>query len=154
MVAVARPDFWRVARRLNLEHAQARDQAALVHKYRRVVPLLFEDGPLHVLAPLKRAFVAARGLWGPTFRGPFGYWGQQLWATKSTALACENLMLALRAAGYDSCPIEGFDEPRVKRLLGLPPAARVVMVLAAGRRAEGGVSEQVRFDRARFVRWV
>ena len=30
------------------------------------------------------------------------------------ALACENLMLALRAYGYDSCPMEGMDSKRIK----------------------------------------
>jgi len=63
-------------------------------------------------------------------------------------------MLALRAAGYDSCAMEGFDEPRVKRLLKLPRAARVVMVIAAGRRAEGGVMRLYRFERGRYVQRV
>jgi hypothetical protein len=39
----------------------------------------------------------------------------------------------------------------VKGLLRLPGSARVVMVLAIGRRDPPGVSEQVRFDRSRFV---
>ena len=30
--------------------------------------------------------------------------------SKSTALACQNFMLALVAEGFDSCPMEGFDE--------------------------------------------
>jgi nitroreductase len=77
-----------------------------------------------------------------------------LWATKTTALACENLMLSLRAAGYDSCAMEGFDEPRVKHLLDLPRPARIVMVIAAGRRAEGGVMPQYRFDRTHYVQRV
>ena len=50
--------------------------------------------------------------------------------------------------------MEGFDEPRVKRLLCLPRAARVVMVIAAGRRAEGGVMPQYRFDLSRYVQRV
>ena len=33
--------------------------------------------------------------------------------TKSTALACQNLMLGL-AEGFDSCPMEGFDEKNKK----------------------------------------
>ena len=39
----------------------------------------------------------------------------------------------------------------MKGLLSLPGSARVVMVLAIGRRDPPGVSEQVRFDRSRFV---
>jgi hypothetical protein len=42
----------------------------------------------------------------------------------------------------------------VKRLLGLPRAARVVMVIAAGRRAEGGVMPQYRFDARHYVQRV
>ena len=32
--------------------------------------------------------------------------------TKSTALACQNFMMALVSQGYDSCPMEGFDDKR------------------------------------------
>ncbi len=153
LVAVARPDRWRQARQLNLDHYVADGGPAwAIEKYRRTVPLIFDDGPWRLLAPVKACAQALQGLFAPTWRGPFGYWGAQLWATKTTALACENLMLALRAAGYDTCPMEGFDEPRLKRLLDLPREARVVMVLAAGRRVAGGVVPQVRFDRALFVR--
>ncbi len=155
LVLAARPDQWRRARQLNLDHyTNAGGPDWALEKYRRTVPLIFEEGPFHVLAPIKALVLDLLGLFRPTWRGPFGFWGLQLWATKTTALACENLMLALCAAGYDSCPMEGFDEPRVKRLVGLPGEARVVMVLAVGRRAAGGAIPQVRFDRALFVRTV
>jgi hypothetical protein len=150
---VARPDFWHLGRRLMLE-ALAKEEGVepqLVQKYRTLIPLIFEDGPFYVLAPLKRLAFWGIGLFKPFWRVDVGHDGQELWATKTTALACQNLMLALRAAGFDSCAMEGFDEPRVKRLLGLPRAARVVMVIAAGRRADGGVMPQYRFDASRYV---
>lgn len=156
IVAVARPDFWRLGRRLMLD-ALAQEKVVpheLVNKYRILIPMIFEDGPFHVLAPLKRIVFWGIGLFKPFWRVDVGRAGQALWATKTTALACENLMLALRAAGFDSCAMEGFDEPRVKRLLELPRAARVVMVIAAGRRAEGGVMPQFRFDASHYVRRV
>ena len=163
IVAVARPDFWRLGRRLAME-ALDRDALsvpliteyhdALIFKYRVLVPLMFEDGPFHVLAPLKRLILWAIGLFKIFWRFDTGRSGQTLWATKTTALACQNLMLALRAAGYDSCAMEGFDEPRVKRLLGLPGAAHIVMVIAAGKRAEGGVAPLYRFDRNLYVQRV
>jgi nitroreductase len=156
IVAVARPDFWRSGRKLMLD-AIAREEMSdqlrrlMTLKYRIQIPLIFMDGPFHVLAPLKRLVTWVIGLFKPFWRVDVGRSGQVLWATKTTALACQNLMLALRAAGYDSCAMEGFDEPRVKRLLKLPGAARVVMVVAAGRRAEGGVMRQYRFERGRYV---
>ena len=84
-------------------------------------------------------------------RGPFGRHEQALWSVKTAALACENFMLALTAHGFDSCPMEGFDEPRVKRLLRLPRKAETVMVIAAGRGAEGGVIPQIRFGREHYI---
>jgi nitroreductase len=63
-------------------------------------------------------------------------------------------MLALSAHGFDSCPMEGFDEPAVKRLLNLPKAAEIVMVIAAGRAAEGGVIPQIRFGREHYIKRV
>ncbi|MEQ1697955.1 MAG: nitroreductase family protein [Hyphomicrobiaceae bacterium] len=156
IVAVARPDYWPKGRRLMLE-ALAKEKGAapeLIQKYRTLIPLLLEDGPFHILAPLKRLATWGYGLFKPSWRVDVGRAGQELWATKTTALACENLMLALRAAGFDSCAMEGFDEPRVKRLLALPRAARVVMVIAAGRRAEGGVMPQYRFDSRLYVQRV
>jgi nitroreductase len=61
-------------------------------------------------------------------------------------------MLALRAFGYDSCPIEGMDGTRVQKLLKLPRAAEICMVIAAGKRAENGIfGPQKRFDPSYFV---
>ena len=155
LVAVARPDFWRLGRKLMLKHIATGDVSdELLQKYRIMIPLIFADGPFHVLAPLKALTVAVISLFRISWTVSFGRSGQLLWATKTTALACQNLMLALRASGYDSCALEGFDEPRVKRLLGLPRAARIVMVIAAGRRAPGGVVPQIRFDRSHYIKRV
>jgi nitroreductase len=159
IVAVARLDFWRAGCKLMLEAiAQQSGPDPLLKllplKYRYQIPLIFIDGPLHMLAPLKRLVTWCIGLFRPSWRVDVGRSGQVLWATKTTALACQNLMLALRAAGYDSCALEGFDEPRVKRLFKLPRAAHVVMVIAAGRRAPGGVMPLFRFERSRYVQRV
>jgi nitroreductase len=166
IVAVARPDFWRIGadRMLARLEADAREANAdadyrawlprLKLKYEIMVPLLFADGPLHVLAPAKAALAWAIGQFRPMMRGPFGRSEQQMWAIKTTALACESFMLALTAAGYDSCPLEGFDEPKVKRLFALPDEARVVMVIAAGRRGPHALIPQVRHERAFYVQRV
>ncbi len=76
----------------------------------------------------------------------------RVWAHKTTALGCENLMLSLRAYGYDSCPMEGHDSKRVKKLLNLPKKAEICMVVSAGKRAENGIfSPQVRMPKKQFV---
>jgi len=72
--------------------------------------------------------------------------------TKTTALACQNFMLAITAQGYGSCPMEGFDEKRVKKVLDLKSSAHVVMVISVGDIAKDGVfGDQHRVDRALVV---
>ena len=69
-----------------------------------------------------------------TPREPIGWADMRVWAHKSTALSAAHFMLAMRAEGFDTCPMEGMDSKRVKRLLNLPRRAEICMVVSAGRR--------------------
>ena len=53
-------------------------------------------------------------------------------AHKSCGLAAQTFMIAMAAEGYDTCPLEGFDGRRVKKILGLPRGAEVNMVIPCG----------------------
>ena len=88
------------------------------------------------LAPFKWLLFFFRGLRLPTPRHPWSRRDLEEIAIKSGALACENFMLAISAQGFDTCPMEGFDEVRVKKLIGAPPQSRVIMVISAGERSE------------------
>jgi nitroreductase len=67
---------------------------------------------------------------------PVARQGMFKWATKSTALACENLMIAAEALGLNSCPMEGFDGRRLARFLKLSPRHHeIVMVIAIGKKS-------------------
>lgn len=58
------------------------------------------------------------------------------WATKSTALACQNLMIAAEALGLNTCPMEGFDGRRLSKFLHLSPRYHeIVMVIAIGKKS-------------------
>jgi nitroreductase len=62
------------------------------------------------------------------------------WATKSTLLACENLMIAAEALGLNTCPMEGFDGRRLSRFLELSgPYHEIVMVIAIGEKSQAYV---------------
>ena len=123
--------------------------------YQKIVPLAYDMGPLGVMGPVKWALLNGRGLFEPTPRGPVNEADLRVWAHKSVALACQTLMLALRAAGYDSCPMEGFDEKLGQKVVGKHPGQEVCMVVAAGKRDKGGIwGERLRFERELFVREV
>lgn len=120
--------------------------------YEKIVPFVYSAGPFSVLAPFKWLIYTIVGLFRVVPREPLGKTDLKLWATKSTALACENLMLAFSAHGYDTCPMEGLDSKRVKKLLGLPRGATIVMAISAGkRRPEGVFGPRVRFEKSNFL---
>lgn len=51
---------------------------------------------------------------------------------KSCALAAQTFMIAMANEGYDTCPLEGLDSRRLKKLLGLPRGAGINMVISCG----------------------
>jgi nitroreductase len=58
---------------------------------------------------------------------------------KTCALAAQTFMLAMASENYDTCPMEGFDSIKVKRILKLPHGAEINMVISCGVRDEKGV---------------
>ncbi|WP_421803971.1 nitroreductase family protein [Flagellimonas sp.] len=51
---------------------------------------------------------------------------------KSCALAAQTFMIAMANEGFDTCPMEGFDSNKVKKLLDLPHGTGITMVVACG----------------------
>ncbi len=54
-------------------------------------------------------------------------------AMRSCGIAAQTLMLAAKALGYDSCPMDGFDYEAVGKLINLPPDHVVAMFVALGK---------------------
>lgn len=144
-VFVARPDLWRRNNAWTLEEFDRRgnmpDRA--YQYFRKITRIAYTQG---LFAPVKAIWFAIRGIRKPTPREPIGWGGMKVWAHKSTALAAAHFMLAMRAHGFDTCPMEGMDSRRVKKLLGLPRRSEINMVISAGRRTADGVYG----DRFRF----
>ena len=49
-----------------------------------------------------------------------------------TMLAAATFMIAAKGAGLDTCPMEGFDEHRIKKLLAIPAHMSVPVIVAVG----------------------
>lgn len=54
-------------------------------------------------------------------------------AMRSCGMAAQTLMLAAKAMGYDSCPMDGFDFERVGTLINLPADHVIAMFVAIGK---------------------
>jgi len=58
-------------------------------------------------------------------------------AMRSCGLAAQTIMLAAKAMGYDSCPMDGFDFEAAGRLINLPQDHVISMFVAVGKAVHG-----------------
>lgn len=74
-----------------------------------------------------------------------------VWLNRQVMIAFTPMMLMAEVLGYDTAPLEGFWEDKVKQLLGIPESARVVALLCVGRREGPDKPFGGRFAMARTV---
>lgn len=158
IVCVAMKDNWRKHCKQMLAELYkmpvAPPKSALIY-YSKLAPFVYTTGFFNILTPFKWVMNTILGFFRVVPRDPISSWGMKLWAVKSTALACENLMLAFRAHGYDTCPMEGFDSWKVKKAMKLPWRAEITMIISAGKRDQGGIyGPRIRFPREQFIKTI
>ena len=115
--------------------------AEKIHDYERKMKIgriLFMPGPFGIFAAIKRALFHLLHLRMVIGMPPLSRQDLLKWATKSTSLACQNLMIAVEALGMNTCPMEGFDSRRLSRYLRLSSRHHeIVMVIAIGKKSSG-----------------
>jgi len=144
VVIVARKDLWKQRAKANLEFIKEiygkpdLDPKWLIRKkmalnyYGKIIPTIYTDF-LGILGGIKYLAFQMVGLFRPIYRQT-RLSDMRIVAHKSAALAAENFMLSMAAIGYDTCPMEGSDTLRVKKILGLPRGAEINMVIGCGLR--------------------
>lgn len=155
IVCVARTDTWKKHAKQMLETFNNQTIAvpnSARKYYEKLCPIVYNQGPLGIYGLFKWITFNITGLFRPMVREPVSLADMRVWAHKSTALACENLMLAFSAYGYDTCPMEGYDSKRVKNILKLPAGADICMIVSAGVRDPKGVyGPRIRFPKEQFI---
>jgi nitroreductase len=159
IVAVAKLNTWDRNRKLMIDYFNQQDPkppGGAYFYYQKLCKLSYNQGFLNTFGLAKKVLFFFQRLKGEVVATPpTSHADMRVWAHKSTALACENIMLAFRAYGYDSCPMEGLDPKRIKKLLNLGKDSEICMAISAGKRAPHGIfSPRVRFDRDLFVKVV
>lgn len=153
IVAVARKDTWKRNQGLMLQYLEKiKAPKGAFDYYTKLVPLAYSQGPLGLFGLLKQIPVFFIGMFRPIPRGPFSNSELFQVLVKTTALACENFMLAITAQGFGCCPMEGYDESRVKKILGLDGNCRIVMAISVGETDPSGIyGPQFRHARELFI---
>ena len=159
IVCVARRDTWRRHAKQMVEYFDNQtDQKvpeAAYGYYKKLVYVANTVGPCGGLGLLKRIMIFFLRFSKVVPGGNSSIADLRVWMHKSTALACQNLMLAFRAYGYDTCPMEGFDEKKVAKFLNLSSKAEPCMILSVGKRTDNGVyGQQIRFPKEQFIKTI
>jgi nitroreductase len=115
------------------------EAGALHPKYKasleKFVPLAFDTGPAGIGWLWKATLPSLRRVAIPTPELPAVH--RRYWLAKQVSLSAMVFMLAATAAGLGTCPMEGFDEVRVRKILRIPAYMVVVVVIPVGYSADG-----------------
>jgi len=164
VVVVVRKDLWRKRIQSNLNYLKkvygdkplseqsGREKFAKAY-YSKLMPFTYFDF-LGIFGWIKYLLFFIIGLFRPVYR-EVRHKDMRVVAHKSAGLAAQTFMLGMAAYGYDTCPMEGSDTLRIKRLLKLPYGAEINMVIGCGiRKPEGVYGERFRipFDEV-YKKW-
>lgn len=154
VVFVTRKDLWKKRKNSNLKminrifppkpktEQSSREKVSRKY-YGKLIPFAYSDF-LGIFGFLKYLMILVIGLFKPIFREVRNS-DMRIVAHKTCALAAENFMLSMAAEGYDTCPMEGSDTWRVKKVLNLPRGAEINMIISCGiRKPEGVYGERFR----------
>jgi nitroreductase len=146
IVAVADIGSWRETIQGQLEWMRASgfSEKKISESVRRakIAKWFFIQGWFGVLGALKWGILRLVNFWKIIGTPPVARQGMFKWATKSASLACENLMIAAEALGWNTCPMEGFDGRRLAKFLGLSARNHeIVMVIAIGKKSARHVDQ-------------
>ena len=148
VVVVVRKDLWRKRMQANISFLKSqfgnkpeadyskREKFALNY-YKKIIPTIYTDF-LGILGGIKFIAFQIIGLFKPIYRQARQS-DMRIVAHKSAGLAAQNFMISMAAINYDTCPMEGFDSLRIKKILHLPSSAEINMIIGCGFRDEQGI---------------
>jgi len=149
VVVVTRKDLWQQRAKANinflnkvfdkpdLEPQLIKRKKQATDYYKKLIPTIYSDF-FGILGFIKYWGFQIVGLFRPIYRQTRRS-DMRIVAHKSAGLAAQNFMISMAAIGYDTCPMEGSDTLRVKRILNLPRGAEINIIISCGIRDEKGI---------------
>jgi len=159
IVVVTRRDLWKSRAKENYEYIKEATQNQPEKKkkqalsyYGNLIPKLYSKFPGWTL--IKKLISFFVGLKRPMIR-EVGETEVRISVHKSAALASMTFMLGMKAVGYDTCPMEGYDSKRVHKLLNLSSGSEICMIIGCGKGLPAGIyGERFRVDSSKLIQEV
>ena len=139
VVVVTRKDLWKERCKSNASRLKevygkdgnySRRERDHIKYFEKLIPTLYRDF-FRIFGYIKYLIFTIIGIFRPVYR-EVTHNDIRVVAHKSTGLAAQTFMLAMKDQGYDTCPMEGIDSIRIKRMLKLPYGAEINMVISCG----------------------
>ena len=148
LVVVVRKDLWRKRMKSNIaflksqfgnkpETEYSKREKFALNYYKKIIPTIYTDF-FGILGAIKFLAFYIIGIFKPIYR-QVSQSDMRIVAHKSAGLAAQNFMISMAALNYDTCPMEGFDSIRIKKILHLPASVEINMIIGCGHRDEQGV---------------
>lgn len=149
VVFVVRKDLWKKRAKANLNFMdvtfgknnpsskQTSREKVARNYYGKIVPFIYSDF-LGIFGFLKYLTTLIVGLFKPIYR-EVRKSDMRIVAHKTCGLAAQSFMISMAAENYDTCPMEGSDTWRVKKVLNLPLGSEINMIVSCGIRKPEGV---------------
>lgn len=135
VVFVCPKQKWKLRQQFNLDMFQnikmSPVEKKIYHYYKQLIPKLYRNDSFGIIGLCRKLYMTLKGIKNPVYR-EVSYSDLRIVAHKSCALAAQTFMLSLTAEGYGSCPMEGYDSLRLKKLLQLPSKTEINMAIAVG----------------------
>lgn len=157
VVVVTRRDLWKSRAEANYQYIKntvqnqsEKKQKQALSYYGNLIPKLYSKFPGWTI--IKKLIAWWVGMKRPMVR-EVSETDVRISVHKSAALASMTFMLGMKAAGYDTCPMEGYDSKRISKLLDLPKAAEICMIIGCGKGLPEGVyGKRFRVDFSELVK--
>ena len=144
VITIVRKDLWKLRANqnidffnLNKKNLSTKQYDQTKKYYTKAMPLIYKDF-LGILGFSKYIFAYIIGIFKVMYR-QLRSSDTRIVAHKSAALASQNFMISMSGFGYDTCPMEGFDSLKLKKLLKLNKKSEINMVIGCGIRSKEGV---------------
>lgn len=154
VVIVVRKDLWKQRVHAHIDYLTKmfgikptdeytkREKFALNY-YKKIMPFAYGEF-FGIYGYLKYVISCLIGVFKPSYR-QLRKSDMRVVAHKSAGLAAQTFMLSMAAEKYDTCPMEGIDSLRIKKILNLPFRSEINIVISCGiRKPEGVYGERFR----------
>ena len=144
VITLVRRDLWKKRANQNIDFFDSKKEKLNQHHYdltkkyyTKAVPLVYNDF-IGIYSYCKYILANFLGFFRVMYR-QLRNSDTRVVAHKSAALASQNFMISMAGFGYDTCPMEGFDSLKLKKLLSLNKKSEINMVIGCGIRLKEGV---------------